>query len=72
MKRATKAWHGPVRGPYRSVLPLTALLLAGLVGSVPRPLSAANVHVAPDGDDAADGRPGRPVATLRRALRTSW
>ena len=28
----------------------------------------AEFHVAPDGDDAADGRPGRPVATLRRAL----
>ena len=68
MKRATQAWHGSVRGPYRSVLPLAALLLAGLVASVPRPLAAANVHVAPDGDDAADGRPGRPVATLRRAL----
>lgn len=29
---------------------------------------AADVHVAPGGDDAADGSPGHPVATLRRAL----
>ena len=27
-----------------------------------------DVHVAPDGDDAADGGQGRPVASLRRAL----
>lgn len=32
------------------------------------PVRAANVHVAPDGDDGADGRPDRPVASLRRAL----
>lgn len=30
--------------------------------------SAAVVHVAPDGSDTADGRPGRPVATLQRAV----
>jgi hypothetical protein len=30
--------------------------------------SAADVHVSPAGDDAADGSAGKPVATLRRAL----
>lgn len=31
-------------------------------------VGAAEVHVAPDGDDASDGHGDRPVATLRRAL----
>jgi hypothetical protein len=39
-------------------------VLLGVVGTG----YAADVHVAPDGNDAADGGAGRPVATLRRAL----
>lgn len=45
--------------------------LAGLVFPVRDGVEAAppaEFHVAPDGDDAADGRPGSPVASLRRAL----
>jgi len=60
------------RGPSPSpalpvILPVILLVLAACLAAG-RAASAANVHVAPDGDDAADGRSTRPVATLRRAL----
>jgi len=47
------------------------LILGLLVTASATPATATPVvavHVAPDGDDAADGAAGRPVATLRRAL----
>ena len=49
---------------------MAAGVLAGAwgCGGVIQAAAPAEFHVAPAGDDAADGRPGRPVATLRRAL----
>jgi hypothetical protein len=44
-------------------MPLMSVFLAA-VGTA----FGADVHVAPDGNDTADGGAGRPVATLRRAL----
>ena len=58
---------GRGRRPVAHAAGGAAVLLVGVV-ILARSVSAANVHVAPDGDDAADGRPGRPVASLRRAL----
>jgi hypothetical protein len=50
------------------ISPTTAALLAcGLIASVQAALSAADtieVHVAPTGDDAADGSRAKPVASL--------
>ena len=43
---------------------VAGVLFAASVAAAPM----AAVHVAPDGDNAADGAEGRPVATLRRAL----
>lgn len=53
---------GPLRTAAVAALACAAVLAAAAGAR------AANVHVAPDGDDAADGRSNRPVATLRRAL----
>lgn len=48
---------------------VTWLLVGLLAGSgAVNAAPPAEYYVAPDGDDAADGRQGRPVATLRRAL----
>lgn len=58
----------PVVGDGRRRGGIFVALGMALVLTATTPLNAANVHVAPDGDDAADGRPERPVATLRRAL----
>lgn len=65
MKAATTSSTGCVKGCRGALRMLAALGLVVTLGPV---AAAANFHVAPGGDDTADGRPGRPVATLRRAL----
>lgn len=53
---------------WRRIVARIVAVAMALALAAPAFLQAANVYVAPDGDDNADGRPGRPVATLRRAL----
>jgi hypothetical protein len=48
----------------RSAVPFAALLASWFAVAA----FAADVHLSPTGDDAADGSAEKPVATLRRAL----
>jgi hypothetical protein len=48
----------------RSAVPFAALLASWFAVAA----FAADVHLSPTGDDAADGSAGKPVATLRQAL----
>jgi hypothetical protein len=52
----------PAPGPGVRIVAIVAVGVA--LGAA----AAAEVHVAPGGDDGADGASGRPVKTLRRAL----
>jgi hypothetical protein len=55
----------PCGGPVVRMVAVVVGLAWANGGAV---LSAADVHVAPTGDDAADGSAGRPVRTLQRGL----
>jgi len=57
--------RGWLAGPVVAILSIAAGLLAGGGATL---AVAADVHLGPGGDDAADGGAGRPVRTLRRAL----
>jgi hypothetical protein len=47
------------------IVRVVAVVMAGCAAG---PATSADVHLAPLGDDGADGAAGRPVKTLRRAL----
>lgn len=56
---------GWLAGPVVAVVRLVGWTVVGWGGLL---AAAADLHVAADGDDAADGAVGRPVRTIRRAL----
>jgi hypothetical protein len=59
---------GGWRNLGRGIVVAVCLASAWRGGDAAQAAPPAEFHVAPDGDDTADGRQGRPVKTLRRAL----
>jgi len=57
-------WRNVGRGIAAAACFVAAWVCVGAANAAP----TVEFYVAPDGDDGADGGPGRPVATLRRAL----
>ena len=58
----------PARSPLWAARRLVRMVAVVVAGAAVLPASSADLHLAPGGDDGADGAGGRPVKTLRRAL----